>query len=162
MSIKIYTTGGTVDKVYFDQKNTYQVGDPQAQGVLERANVVVDYEVVELFRKDSLDINDSDREIIFNAIKADSASKIIITHGTDTMVSTARFLKEIENKTIVITGSMFPAQYRDSDAVFNLGCAVIGVQTLPHGVFIAMNGRIFNPDHAVKNIELNRFELSEK
>lgn len=158
MSIKIITTGGTIDKAYFDNKSTYQVGEPQASGVLERANVVIDYEVASILKKDSLDMDDSDRELIRKFVEADPAKRIIITHGTDTMVLTAESLQQIPDKTIVLTGSMYPAQYRDSDAVFNMGCALLGVQTLEPGVYIAMNGRIFNPKNTVKNVELNRFE----
>ncbi len=158
MPIKIFTTGGTIDKTYFDQKSAYQVGEPQASGVLERANVVVDYEVVSIMQKDSLDMIDADREKIKKAIVSEPADRIIVTHGTDTMIKTAKFLQHIPNKTIVLTGSMYPAQYRDSDAVFNLGCAVVGVQILGPGVYIAMNGRIFDPINSVKNVALNRFE----
>ncbi|MDO7598210.1 MAG: asparaginase domain-containing protein [Pseudomonadota bacterium] len=158
MIIKIFTTGGTIDKTYFDQKDTYQVGEPQVAGILERANVVVDFEVTSLMQKDSLDIDNSDREIIREAILSEKSHKIIVTHGTDTMIATAELLQNIPNKTIVLTGSMYPAQYRDSDAVFNLGCALTGAQTLPPGVYIAMNGRIFDPVASVKNVALNRFE----
>ena len=161
MIIKIITTGGTIDKTYFDKKSKYEVGEPQASGVLERANVVVDYEVLSVMQKDSLDMDDADREIIKKAIASDSADRIIITHGTDTMIETADYLQKIPNKTVVLTGSMYPAQYRDSDAVFNLGCALIGVQTLEPGVYIAMNGRIFNPHKSSKNVALNRFEEKE-
>ena len=125
MIIKIITTGGTIDKTYFDKKSKYEVGEPQASGVLERANVVVDYEVLSVMQKDSLDMDDADREIIKKTIASDSADRIIITHGTDTMIETADYLQKIPNKTVVLTGSMYPAQYRDSDAVFNLGCALI-------------------------------------
>ncbi|WP_075186476.1 asparaginase domain-containing protein [Teredinibacter haidensis] len=158
MPIKIFTTGGTIDKTYFDQKSSYHVGEPQASGVLERANVVVGYEVVSLMKKDSLDLDDSDREVIRNAIVSAPEDRIIVTHGTDTMIITAEYLQQTPNKTIVLTGSMYPAQYRDSDAVFNLGGAMIGVQVLDPGVYIAMNGRIFDPLAAVKNVPLNRFE----
>ncbi len=158
MHVKIFTVGGTIDKTYFDQKSTYQVGEPQASGVLQRANVVVPYEVVSIMQKDSLDMTDSDRETIKNTIASDHAGKIIVTHGTDTMIDTAIHLQQIRNKTIVLTGSMYPAQYRDSDAVFNLGCALVAAQTLAYGVYIAMNGRIFDPRNAVKNVVLNRFE----
>jgi L-asparaginase len=158
MKIKIYTTGGTIDKVYFDQKSEYQVGDPQAKGVLERANVVLDYEVESIMKKDSLDFTDEDRELIRKKVDSTSLNRIVITHGTDTMIDTAKILKNISNKTIVMTGSMYPAQFRDSDAVFNIGCAVTAAQILVPGVYIVMNGRIFKPDHAQKNVELNRFE----
>jgi L-asparaginase len=158
MIIKIFTTGGTIDKTYFDQKDTYQVGEPQVAGILERANVIVDFEVTSLMQKDSLDIDESDRKIIREAILAEKSANIIVTHGTDTMIATAEFLQNIPDKTIVLTGSMYPAQYRDSDAVFNLGCALTGAQTLPPGIYIAMNGRIFDPVASVKNVALNRFE----
>lgn len=158
MRIKIFTTGGTIDKTYFDQKSTYQVGLPQASGVLQRANVAVDYEVVSIMQKDSLDMTESDREKIRETIVLDPADRIIVTHGTDTMVETSLCLKQITDKTIVLTGSMYPAQYRDSDAIFNLGCALISVQILPPGVYLVMNGRVFDPENTVKNVDLNRFE----
>jgi len=158
MKIKIYTTGGTIDKVYFDQKSEYQVGDPQANGVLERANVVLDYEVESIIRKDSLDFTNEDRELIRKKVESTPLERVVITHGTDTMVETAKVLESISSKTIILTGSMYPAQFQDSDAVFNIGCAVIAAQTLDPGVYIAMNGRIFNPHHVRKNVELNRFE----
>ena len=158
MSIRIYTTGGTIDKTYFDQKSTYEVGEPQASGVLERANVVVDYDVVPIMQKDSLDLDDSDREKIRQVIEGDPARRVVVTHGTDTMIETARYLEQVSSKTIVLTGSMYPAQYRDSDAVFNLGCALIAAQILDPGIYIAMNGRIFDPQNSEKNVALNRFE----
>ena len=158
MKVKIYTTGGTIDKVYFDQKSDYQVGDPQAAGVLRRANVVLDYEVESILRKDSLDFTDEDRELIRQKVKSTLFERIVVTHGTDTMIDTAKLLKNIAGKTIVMTGSMYPAQFRDSDAVFNIGCAVTAVQILKPGVYIAMNGRIFKPPQVRKNVELNRFE----
>jgi L-asparaginase len=158
MKIKIYTTGGTIDKVYFDQKSDYQVGDPQANGVLERANVVLDYEVESIIRKDSLDFTDEDRELIRKKVASTPLERIVITHGTDTMINTAKVLKNISGKTIVMTGSMYPAQFRDSDAVFNIGCAVTAAQILEPGVYIVMNGRVFKPHQVRKNVELNRFE----
>ena len=84
--------------------------------------------------------------------------RVVITHGTDTMINTAKVLKNISGKTIVMTGSMYPAQFRDSDAVFNIGCAVTAAQILGPGVYIVMNGRIFKPHQVRKNVELNRFE----
>ncbi|MEN8200485.1 MAG: asparaginase domain-containing protein [Thermodesulfobacteriota bacterium] len=158
MKIKIYTTGGTIDKVYFDQKSEYQIGDPQADGVLQRANVVLDYEVESIMKKDSLDFTDEDRQLIREKVETASCEHIVITHGTDTMIATAKVLEGVQDKIIVMTGSMYPAQFRDSDAVFNMGCAVIAVQTLGPGVYIAMNGRIFDPLQARKNVEMNRFE----
>ncbi len=158
MKIIIYTTGGTIDKVYFDQKSDYQVGDPQAKGLLERANVVLDYEVESIVKKDSLDFTDEDRELVRKKVATTPFKGVVVTHGTDTMIDTAKVLDTISGKTIVLTGSMYPAQFRDSYAVFNIGCAVAAVQTLAYGVYIVMNGRIFSPHQARKNVELNRFE----
>ncbi len=158
MRLKIYTTGGTIDKVYFDKKSDYQVGDPQAGGVLERANVVIEYEVESILRKDSLDLTEQDRKLIRQTVESSPEDHIVITHGTDTMIETAKTLQDVEGKTIVLTGSMYPARFRDSDAVFNIGCAITAAQILQPGVYIAMNGRIFDPRSALKNVELNRFE----
>ncbi len=158
MRIRIFTTGGTIDKIYFDQKSQYEIGDPQAGGVLERANVTFEYEVESILRQDSLDLTDDDRRVIRSAVESSSEEKIVITHGTDTMIATAKVLGGVPGKTIVLTGSMYPARFRDSDAVFNLGCAVIAAQTLPPGIYIAMNGQIFNPGTSKKNVERNRFE----
>lgn len=161
MKIKIFTTGGTIDKIYFDRKNKYQIGDPQARGVIERANVVVEYEVESILKKDSLDITVADRKKIVQCVQSDPHQRIVVTHGTDTMIETGCALGCIEDKTIVLTGSMYPAKFLDSDAVFNLGGAITAVQILPPGVYIAMNGRIFEPARAIKNIEKNRFEVKE-
>lgn len=158
MKVRIFTTGGTIDKVYFDKKSQYEVGDPQAGGVLERANVCFEYEVTSILRQDSLDLTDDDRLKIKEAVEATPDRHIVITHGTDTMIDTAKVLEDIQDKTIVLTGSMYPARFRDSDAVFNLGCAVIAAQTLHPGVYITMNGCIFDPKKSTKNVEMNRFE----
>ena len=159
MIIKIFTTGGTIDKIYFDQKSEYQIGDPQACDLLKRANVVIDYDVKALLRKDSLELTDDDRDFIYHAVKGEVCDRIIVTHGTDTMIQTAKMLATVPDKTIVMTGSMYPARFADSDAVFNVACAVAAVQLLPAGVYIAMNGKIFNPFNARKNVEQNRFEI---
>ena len=158
MKLKIFATGGTIDKIYFDKKSQYEVGDPQAGSVLERANVVLDFEVESILRQDSLDITPEDRRLIRQAVETCPEKQIIITHGTDTMIDTAAALNAIAGKTIVLTGSMYPARFHESDAVFNLGCAVVAAQTLAPGVYIAMNGRIFDPKRSRKNVEMNRFE----
>lgn len=158
MKIKVITTGGTIDKIYFDQKSEFQIGDPQITEVLKGANVSLDYEVVSLLKKDSLDLTDADRNLIHDAVRADSARFFVITHGTDTMIQTAKRLQDISGKVIVLTGAMQPARFRMTDAVFNIACAVMAVQLLSDGVYIAMNGRIFLPDKARKNVEKNRFE----
>jgi len=158
LKIKIITTGGTIDKIYFDQKSQFQVGEPQISEVLREANVTVAYEVQPLLRKDSLDMTDEDRRLIYETIKSDEYDRFLITHGTDTMITTARELQKIQNKVMVLTGSMQPAKLRLTDAFFNIGYAIAAVQLLPSGVYIAMNGRIFKPDKARKNVEQNRFE----
>ncbi|OQX26222.1 MAG: asparaginase [Desulfobacteraceae bacterium IS3] len=158
MKIKIITTGGTIDKIYFDRKNEYQVGDPQIIEVLKEASVTVEYEVISLLRKDSLDMNDEDRHLVYETIFSDPHRHFIVTHGTDTMALTAKELLKIPDKVIVFTGAMQPARFRMTDAVFNIACAFTAVQILPAGVYIAMNGRIFEAGKVKKNVEQNRFE----
>ena len=154
----IVTTGGTIDKVYFDDKSDYQIGEPQIGRILEELGVAFRFRVIPILRKDSLHISDSDRELIRSAIAAQEAKHVLITHGTDTMVETARVLSALSDKTIVLTGALNPARFRGSDAEFNIGTAVGAVQALPPGVYIAMNGRIWDPSKVRKNVEANRFE----
>ena len=158
MNIKIYTVGGTIDKVYFDRKSTFEVGEPKIGEILSDANVNFDYTLDAILHKDSLDMTDEDRRLIFNRIQSDSHRRILLTHGTDTMILTARKLSEIPEKVMVLTGAMQPARFTASDAAFNIGCAVAAVQLLPPGAYIAMNGSIFLPDKVRKNIKRNRFE----
>jgi len=158
MRIKFLTTGGTIDKVYFDAKSEYEVGPPQVATLLRNVNVAFEFEIESILRKDSLDMTDADRALIRQRVTADPASLIVITHGTDTMIQTARALQGIPGKTIVLTGSMQPARFQATDAEFNVGTAVAAVQTLPPGIYIAMNGRVFDPDHARKNLARNCFE----
>jgi L-asparaginase len=154
----IITTGGTIDKIYFDDKSDYQVGEPQISQILHAMHVAFEFEVSALMRKDSLHITDEDRKLIRSAIAASDASHVLITHGTDTMVETAVELRDLPGKTIVLTGALNPARFRDSDAIFNIGCAVGAVQALPPGVYIAMNGKVWDPEHVRKNRSQNRFE----
>ncbi len=158
MQLEIFTTGGTIDKVYFDAKSSFEVGEPQIESVLHEANLVIDYRVTSLLRKDSLELTDEDRALIRKAVLDSAADRIVITHGTDTMINTAIALEAIPGKTIVLTGAMQPARFRLTDAVFNIASAMMAAQTLEAGVYIAMNGRIFNPHRTRKNVELNRFE----
>ena len=158
MKLKFFTTGGTIDKVYFDAKSEFEVGPPQVAELLTDANATFEYEVESVLRKYSLDMTEADRALIRERVSADPAAHIIVTHGTDTMILTALALKNIPGKTIVLTGSMQPARLRVTDAGFNLGTAVAAVQTLPPGVYLAMNGQIFNPDHSRKNVAGHRFE----
>jgi L-asparaginase len=158
MQLEIFTTGGTIDKVYFDAKSTFEVGEPQILEILREANLSIDYQVTSLLRKDSLELTDEDRDSVRQAVQDSTASKIVITHGTDTMVTTANALADIPGKTIVLTGAMQPARFRLTDAVFNIAGAMMATQTLSEGVYIAMNGRIFDPQKTRKNVEKHRFE----
>ncbi len=158
MPIEIFTTGGTIDKIYFDAKSSFEIGAPQIGELLRDANLTIDYRITPLLRKDSLDLDNVDRELIKSAVVTSAASWIVITHGTDTMIETAQWLRGLTNKTIVLTGSMQPARFRFTDAIYNISSAITAVQLLPAGVWIAMNGKLFDPEKARKNFELNRFE----
>ncbi len=162
MKLKIITTGGTIDKIYFDAKSEYQVGEPQIGEVLKEANVALEYKIVSLLRKDSLDLTDEDRQLICRTVESAAERHVIVTHGTDTMIDTARELKNLSDKVIVLTGAMQPAKFRFTDAVFNIACAVTAVQLLPIGVHICMNGRIFDPDRIRKNRRINQFEVLDE
>jgi L-asparaginase len=158
MIVKIFTTGGSIDKGYSTKESEFIVGEPTIEQILIESNVTLDYEIESLIKKDSLEINDDDRRAIYERIKADPNRYIVITHGTDTMIQTAQALSQIKDKVIVLTGAMQPAAFKVSDAAFNIGGAFLSVQTLPEGVYIAMNGRIFNPQESIKNLELECFE----
>ncbi|MEF2147730.1 asparaginase domain-containing protein [Aquilutibacter rugosus] len=157
-SLCIVTTGGTIDKIYFDDKSDFQVGEPQIGRILQELGVAFRFSVIPILRKDSLHINDADRELLRATVAAQPDQHVLITHGTDSMVETAKVLKSVEGKTIVLTGALNPARFRGSDAEFNIGTAVGAVQSLPPGVYIAMNGRIWDPFKVRKNVEANRFE----
>ena len=161
MSIKIITTGGTFDKVYFDANSEFHIGDPMVTALLEEANASIDYELESILRKDSLEIDDGDRQKIRDSVEATVADRIMIIHGTDSMVKTAKALYDIPGKTIVIFGAMQPARMRYSDAMFNLGVATAAVQLLPAGVYLAMNGRILDPRTTQKNLKRGKFETVE-
>ncbi len=156
--VTVITTGGTIDKVYFDALSLYAVGTPVVTGILEEAGVSVPYEVVPLMQKDSLELTDSDRTRIRDAVESAPSDHVLITHGTDTMVETARALTSVVGKTVVLTGALKPARFRETDAVFNVAAAFVAVQILKHGVWIVMNGRVFAPERVRKNRDANRFE----
>jgi L-asparaginase len=158
MAITIFTTGGTIDKVYFDAKGGYQVGAPMVRQILAAARASTEIAVIELLKKDSLEMSDVDRGAVYEAICRCESRQVIVTHGTDTMVDTGRALISVRDKTIVLTGALQPARFTDSDAPFNLGMAFAAVQTLPSGVYIAANGTVFEATRVRKNLEMNRFE----
>lgn len=157
----IVTTGGTIDKVYFDDKSDFQVGEPQIGRILEELGVAFRFRVIGIMRKDSLHIGEDDRALIRATIAAQPQRHVLITHGTDTMVDTARALHDLPGRTIVLTGALNPARFRGSDAEFNIGTAVGAVQSLPPGVYIAMNGRVWDPARVRKNASANRFEATD-
>lgn len=158
MRMRVFTTGGTIDKVYFDAASSYEVGDPQVGPLFKEANVTFDFAVESVMQKDSLHMTDEDRDLIRARVAAAPENLILITHGTDTMTATAARLEGLPGKVIVFTGSMVPARFRSSDALFNLGCAVGALQVLPPGVYIAMNGQVFPAAEVKKNRAQSRFE----
>ncbi len=158
MDLKILCTGGTFDKVYYDALSDYQIGEPQVEWILKQAGVNFSYEVESILKKDSLEITNEDRDHIVSKVKAENCNKIVITHGTDTMVDTAQALKEIADKTIVLVGAMQPARFKDSDAIYNVGFATSAASLMPSGIYIAMNGQLFEADEVKKNRDAGRFE----
>lgn len=157
MSILILTTGGTIDKLYFDALSEYQIGDSVVDRILRTGLVAVPWRVQELMRKDSLELTDDDRAVIADAVRAAPETRIVITHGTDTMTDTAHALAGIAGKTVVLVGALAPARFADSDATFNLGMAFAAVQVAPPGVHIAMNGTVFAGDRVRKDRAAHRF-----
>lgn len=158
MNIKIFTTGGSIDKSYSPKDSTFIIGEPQIADILKEANVTIKYQIESLLKKDSLDLTEADRRLIHDKVKAESTRHIIITHGTDTMTDTARALKDIPAKTIILTAAFQPASAKKTDAVFNVGTAVAAVQTLPDGVYVVMNGCVFDPEKTRKNPDSDTFE----
>ena len=158
MTIKIFTTGGTFDKLYFDAASEFHFGEPIVAALLEEANVGFEFDIEPLMQKDSLDMDDADRERIRRAVVDCGNERILIIHGTDGMVATAQRLLDVQDRTIVLFGAMQPARMRYSDAMYNLGFASAAVQLLAHGVYLAMNGQVFDPRRVAKNRAQGRFE----
>ncbi|MEY4641068.1 MAG: hypothetical protein RLZZ227_1062 [Pseudomonadota bacterium] len=144
-AILVLTTGGTIDKNYFDALSEYQIVDSGIPALLCEARVALPFRVVEVMRKDSLELTAADRTLIAQAAREAPESRIVITHGTDTMTETAAVLSaEAPGKTICLTGALSPARFAETDAPFNLGMAFAAVQTAAPGVWIAMSGQVFN------------------
>ena len=157
MRIRAFCVGGTIDKLYFDAKSKYEIGSPAISKVLDDLPIHLDIRVTSLMAKDSLDMNDEDRSLIKHAIDHCDENKIVITHGTDTMTNTAKAIGVQSDKTVVLTGALQPAIFKDSDAWFNLGGALAAVQSLAPGVYIVMNGEVFDAFKVRKDRENNRF-----
>jgi len=158
MFIRFLTTGGTIDKVYFDDLSQFEVGDSVLRHILTDGLVDFDYEIVPLLQKDSLEMTDEDRRTLHAYIAADDAERYVVTHGTDSMPKTAEVLADLDGRTIVLTGALSPARFKATDAVFNVGMAVAAAQVAPPGVYVAMNGQVFEAGHVRKNRSQNKFE----
>jgi L-asparaginase len=157
-SILVLTTGGTIDKAYFDALSEYQIVDSGIPELLKIARVAVPFRMVELMRKDSLELTDADRALIASAAKEAPESRIVVTHGTDTMTETAKVLAEaVPGKTVVLTGALSPARFAETDAPFNLGMAFAAAQTAGPGVWIAMSGQVFDGLKVRKDREAGKF-----
>lgn len=159
MKIVFIQTGGTIDKDYPKTRKGYafEIAEPAIKRILQKANPNFDFEIIPLLKKDSLDITDDDRKKIYEVCQKANSDKIVITHGTDTIIETARRLSDIKNKVVVLTGAMRPEKFSDSDASFNVGTAIGAINILRNGVYVAMNGRIY-PWHDVKrNLEIGQF-----
>ncbi len=158
-NVRIFVTGGTFDKEYNELNGQLFFKDTHIQEILKLGRCKVDMSIRTLMLVDSLEMTDTDRNIIVENCKSAEENRIVITHGTDTMTVTAKVLAEnISNKTIVITGAMIPYKFGSSDGLFNLGSALAFAQTLPPGVYVAMNGRYFNWDNVKKNRQTGFFE----
>ena len=159
MAVRIFITGGTFDKEYNEITGQLYFKDTHMHDLLELGRNKVPVEIRTLMMVDSLEMTDEDRELIAHQCNHSEESRIIITHGTDTMSETAQFLaQKVKNKTIVLTGAMIPIKFGSSDGLFNLGSALAFAQTLPVCVYVAMNGRYFNWDNVRKNKQTGMFE----
>ena len=159
MTIRLLITGGTIDKQYNEIDGELIFTESGIEGILAQGRANMDISLETVMLKDSLDMNDNDRQQILASCIACNESRIVITHGTDTVVETSQMLAAgIKDKTIVLLGAMVPYKFKNSDASFNLGCAIAAVQTLANGVYITMNGKIFDYDKVMKNKELGEFQ----
>lgn len=157
-SILVLTTGGTIDKAYFDALSEYQIVDSGIPDLLKEARVALPFRVVELMRKDSLEMSEADRALIASAAREAPESRIVVTHGTDTMTETAKVLAEaVPGKTVVLTGALSPARFAETDAHFNLGMAFATAQVAAPGVWIAMSGQVFDGLKVRKDREAGKF-----
>src|SRR3989338_3362160 len=159
MKLKIFATGGTFDKIYNEVDGSLIFKETNVNNMLHECKNKVDIEIETMMLIDSLYMKDHHRQEILNKCKSYEEDRIVITHGTDTMIETAKLLGDkIRDKTIVLTGSLIPYSFVKSDAHFNLGCAIAFAQILPRGVYIAMHGKIFSHDNVRKNKETLEFE----
>lgn len=159
--ILVLTTGGTIDKAYFDALSEYQIVESGIPALIAQARVALPLRVVELMRKDSLELTEADRALIIAAVREAPEAHIVITHGTDTMTDTARALATVSGKTIVLTGALSPARFAETDAHFNLGMAFATAQVAGPGVWIAMSGQVFDGLKVKKDRAAGKFVAIE-
>ena len=159
MKLKILLTGGTIDKSYNESNGELGFEESYISEMLALGRNKTNTSIEQLMMKDSLEMTEADRQLILKACENSSEQKLLITHGTDTMVQTAQMLGEAKlNKSVVLVGAMVPFVFKHSDALFNLGFALGALQTLPVGVYVAMNGSVFSWDNVVKNLALGEFQ----
>jgi len=159
MRIVFIQTGGTIDKDYPRTQKGYafEIEEPALERILQKVHPNFDYKIIPLLRKDSQDITEHDRERMRETCESVDADKIVITHGTDTMLETAKKLSKIRNKVIILTGAMRPEKFVDSDASFNVGTAIGAINILTKGVYVAMNGRIYPWNKVKRNKKTGQF-----
>jgi L-asparaginase len=157
MKIRLFSTGGTISKKYDEIGGELVFDKEHIEKMLLQGRCEADLKITSLMLKDSLEMDDKDRDVIENMVKNCDENKIIITHGTDTMIQSAKKLSKIDNKTIVFTGAMIPYAFKNSDSLFNIASAITAVQTLKFGVYICMNGRVFLADNVVKDKQMGLF-----
>lgn len=159
-SILFLQTGGTIDKDYPRKQGGYafEIGPPAALRILERLDPAFSYEVQTVFQKDSLDIDAADRKALRQACETAAGDRIVITHGTDTLLASAAALDGIPSKVIILTGAMRPERFANSDAPINLGVAIGAVQCLPPGVYVAMHGQVLPWQACTRDPETGQFE----
>ncbi len=159
MSLRIFVTGGTFDKEYNEIDGTLFFKSTHVGELLALGRCKIPVQVRTLMMIDSLEMTPADRQTILEQCRQCAEERIIITHGTDTMVETARLLgPNLAGKTVVLTGAMIPIKFGSSDGLFNMGAALAYVQALPHGVYVVMGGRWFKWDDVRKNRALGEFE----
>jgi len=162
MEILFIQTGGTIDKDYPKKTKgwAFEINEPAVGRILEKINPSFSFKILSLIKKDSMEIDQKDRSLLLDKCEKSIEKKIIITHGTDTIIETAKFLSQIKNKTIILTGAMRPERFSNSDANINIGVAIGGVQLLKNGVYIAFNGLIIPFDKVKRNMETGQFILN--
>ena len=161
MNILFLQTGGTIDKDYPKTSKgwAFEIHEPAVERILKKLNPSFNYTIKSILKKDSLEINEADREQLLKECELAQEHKIIITHGTDTIGETAKFLSEIKNKTIILTGSMRPERFSNSDADLNIGISIGGIQSINNGVYVALHGLIIPHDQLSRNMETGQYYI---